>query len=66
MTLDGVATDDAALARALPGLTRDPQAVLTLRTDPEARYERFNQLLAVVKRAGVTRLGFVGNEAMVE
>lgn len=66
VTLDGVATDDAGLARALPALTRDPRAVLTLRTDPEARYERFDQLLAVVKRAGVTRLGFVGNEAMVE
>jgi biopolymer transport protein ExbD len=39
-------------------------AVLTLRTDPEARYERFDQTLAIVKRAGVTRLGFEGNEAM--
>ena len=62
--LDGVATDDRALAGRLATLRQDPRAELVLRTDPEARYERFDQLLAVVKRAGITRLGFVGNEGM--
>ncbi len=37
-----------------------------MKTDPEARYERFDQVLAEAKRAGITRLGFAGNEAMVE
>ncbi len=40
--------------------------LLVMRTDPEARYDRFDQVLAEVKRAGITRLGFAGNEAMVE
>ncbi len=31
-----------------------------------ARYERFDQTLAVIKRAGITRLGFVGNERVPE
>ncbi len=47
-------------------LRADPAALLVMRTDPEARYDRFDQVLAEVKRAGITRLGFAGNEAMVE
>jgi biopolymer transport protein ExbD len=35
-----------------------------MNTDPEARYERFDSVLAVVKRAGVERLGFVGNRPL--
>ena len=30
--------------------------------DAEARYERVDQLLALMRKTGVTRLGFVGNE----
>lgn len=30
--------------------------------DAEARYERVDQLLALMRQTGVTRLGFVGNE----
>jgi biopolymer transport protein ExbD len=60
LTLDGVAVEDAALTARLAPVVADRQAVLTLRTDPEARYERFDQVLAAVKRAGVTRLGFEG------
>ena len=41
---------------------RDPhQPALQLETDPAARYQRFDQVLADVKRAGVTKLGFVNN-----
>ena len=64
LTLDGTAVSDAALPTRLAALRADPQAALTMRTDPEARYERFDQTLAIVKRAGVTRLGFEGNDAM--
>ncbi|MBR0553453.1 ExbD/TolR family protein [Stakelama marina] len=61
MRLDGAALSDAALATRLPAIADDPQALLVLKTDPEARYERFDQVLAGIKRAGITRLGFEGN-----
>jgi biopolymer transport protein ExbD len=34
---------------------------LQFQTDANARYERFNQLIALVKRSGVEKVGFVGN-----
>ncbi|MCP3729711.1 biopolymer transporter ExbD [Sphingomonas sp. MG17] len=60
---DGRAIGDAELPVLLKS-TVDAGGVLHLKTDEAARYERFNSVLAVVKRAGVSRLGFVGNEAM--
>jgi biopolymer transport protein ExbD len=36
---------------------------LQLQPDALARYERVDQVLAMTKRAQITRLGFVGNEA---
>jgi biopolymer transport protein ExbD len=36
--------------------------VLELNAEGEARYERVDQIFAQIRRAGVTRLGFVGNE----
>lgn len=60
VALDGVAVSDAGLGGRLAALSADERATLVMRTDPEARYERFVQVLAVVKRAGVTRLGFEG------
>jgi biopolymer transport protein ExbD len=39
-----------------------PQPELHLRPDANARYELVDKVLATAKRAGVTRLGFVGNE----
>jgi biopolymer transport protein ExbD len=65
VSLDGAAVDDAGLTGRLAAVRADRQAVLVMRTDPEARYERFDQVLAVVKRAGITRLGFEGNREMV-
>jgi biopolymer transport protein ExbD len=53
---------DAALPARLAAMLREPNARLEIRADAAARYERFDQTLAVIKRAGVTRLGFVGNE----
>ena len=43
--------------------TMDPEPELHLQPHPEAPYEVVDQVLAVTKRAGVTKLGFVGNEA---
>jgi biopolymer transport protein ExbD len=45
-------------------MQQDTAAVLHMNTDPDARYERFDSVLAVVKRAGVERLGFVGNRPL--
>ena len=42
------------------GLRADTAALLVMRTDPEARYDRFDHVLAEVKRAGIRRLGFAG------
>ena len=61
ITLDGRAIGDAELRPLLLNLQADPDAVLHLRTDPATRYARFDAVLAIVKRAGVARLGFVGN-----
>lgn len=60
---DGRAIGDAALPGLLAAVARDDRD-LHLQTDPETRYERFNGVLTTVKLAGITRLGFVGNERM--
>ncbi|MBV9883928.1 MAG: biopolymer transporter ExbD [Sphingomonadaceae bacterium] len=60
---DGRALPAAALPARLVAFQADPaQPVLELYADGEARYERVDQVLAEIRRAGVTRLGFVGNE----
>src|SRR5687767_5300236 len=43
--------------------TMQPTPELHLQPNPEARYERVDEVLAVTKRANVTAMGFVGNEA---
>ena len=39
-----------------------PQPELQLQPEADARYELVDQVLAITKRAQVTRMGFVGNE----
>jgi biopolymer transport protein ExbD len=66
VTSDGVAhwngaiVDDETLQVRLRALAIAGDA-LRIETDGYARYERFNQLIAMVKEAGVENLGFVGN-----
>ena len=43
--------------------TMHPVPELHLQPDPQARYELVDEVLAVAKRAQVTAMGFVGNEA---
>jgi biopolymer transport protein ExbD len=62
VTLNGAALSDAALRARLAQIAATPDALLELETDPAARYARFDELLADIRRAGVTRLGFIGNE----
>lgn len=35
---------------------------LQLQTQGNARYERFDSVIAMIRQAGITKLGFVGNE----
>ncbi|QDX26598.1 biopolymer transporter ExbD [Sphingomonas suaedae] len=39
-----------------------PEPELHFQPNPDARYERVDEVLAVIKRSSVTKLGFVGNE----
>jgi biopolymer transport protein ExbD len=41
----------------------DPQPELHLQPEADARFELVDEILAMTKRAGITRMGFVGNEA---
>ena len=60
---DGQALPAASLPARLAAFQADPLLpVLDLNADGEARYERVDQVFAQIRRAGVTRLGFVGNE----
>jgi len=57
---NGAAISDADLVEKLRGLAVAGDE-LRIETDGYARYERFNQLIGMVKEAGVQKLGFVGN-----
>lgn len=59
----GRTISDAELP-ALLASTVAANGELHFKADEAARYERFAKVLTTVKRAGVTRLGFVGNERM--
>jgi biopolymer transport protein ExbD len=39
-----------------------PEPELHFQPHPQARYDKVDQVLAVIKRSGITKLGFVGNE----
>jgi biopolymer transport protein ExbD len=60
---DGARLADASLPAKLTGLRTDA-AVLELQTDPETRYDRFDTVLATIKRANIVKLGFVGNQPL--
>ena len=61
---NGMAADDATLMATLRASEKmRPQPELHLRPDAMARYERVDEVLAMTKRAHITRMGFVGNEA---
>ena len=67
LSWDGAAIDDEPLVPRLRALTADPASPdLHIAPSGEARFERVDQVFAQVKRAGITRLGFVGNQAFAE
>jgi biopolymer transport protein ExbD len=53
-------TDDVLLQQQLTQVSaRQPQPELHLLADKDVRYERVAQVMAMVREAGVTRMGFV-------
>ena len=63
LSWDGAPIAEAALpARLAAFRAAAPDGILHFRTEAETRYEDFDRVLADVKRAGIARLGFVGNE----
>lgn len=63
LSWDGARISDAQLPALLKSVVGADTALL-IKTDEAARYERFDAILAVIKHAGVTKLGFVGHERM--
>jgi biopolymer transport protein ExbD len=57
---NGEAIGEVALGEKLRATAKAGDE-LQFQTDANARYERFNQLIALVKRSGVEKVGFVGN-----
>lgn len=66
LLLDGAVVTEAALPGKLAPLVADTQALLTVYADPTSRYDTFDHVLATIKRSGVTRLGFAGNDRYAE
>ncbi|MBA17723.1 ExbD/TolR family protein [Sphingosinithalassobacter portus] len=60
---NGAQIDDVTLRQYLDTTVQmDPQPELHFQPDPQARYDTVDKVLAIIKRANVTKLGFVGNE----
>jgi biopolymer transport protein ExbD len=58
---DGAAIPADTLRARLAAMAQDPaEPVLHMNAHSETRYERFDEILGMVRRAGVTRMGFVG------
>jgi len=61
---NGAQVDEPTLQTYLEQSTQiSPTPELHLQPHPEARYETVDEVLAITKRARVTAMGFVGNEA---
>ncbi len=64
---NGSAVDLVQLRQFLDATQQiDPVPELHLQPEPEARYELVDEVLAVTKKANVTKMGFVGNEAYMK
>ena len=60
---NGTPVDDLTLRQYLDTTkAMNPEPELHFQPDAQAKYEKVDQVLAVIKRSGVTKLGFIGNE----
>lgn len=63
LSWDGESISTAALPARLTALRNDPaKPELHLRTDGATPYVRFDETVAAIKRAGIEKLGMIGNE----
>ena len=64
MTLwNGTPTDAVTLRQYLDATKAiNPEPELHFQPDPAARYEKVDQVLAIIKRSEISKLGFIGNE----
>jgi len=63
LSWDGAALPERSLpARLAAFRASGPEDILEIQSEAETRYETFDRVLATVKRSGIARLGFVGNE----
>ena len=66
LTFDGRRVSDAELPGLLTKMQANPASVLRMNPDPQSRYDRFDAVLATVKGAGISRLGFVGGRLLTD
>ncbi|RIA43600.1 outer membrane transport energization protein ExbD [Hephaestia caeni] len=60
---NGAPVDDVTLRQYLDQTTTmNPEPELHFQPDRNARYAKVDAVLAIIKRSGVTKLGFIGNE----
>ena len=60
---NGTPVDDLTLREYLDTTkAMNPEPELHFQPDAQAKYEKVDQVLAVIKRSGVSKLGFIGNE----
>ncbi|WP_375404027.1 ExbD/TolR family protein [uncultured Sphingomonas sp.] len=60
---NGVPVNEVTLRQYLDtSATITPEPELQFQPDPKARYDTVDQVLAVIKRSNISKLGFVGNE----
>lgn len=60
---DGRPVGGSELTARLRAAAASPaEPLIEINADPETRYERFDETLAAVRRAGVERIGFVGQD----
>lgn len=60
---NGSPVDEPTLANYLEqSKSIQPEPELHFQPDAQARYEKVDEVLAIIKRSNVTKLGFVGNE----
>lgn len=67
LSWDGQPIPDGELAERLAVHAADPSLPeLHIAAQAETRYERVDEILAEVGRAGITRMGLIGNERFAE
>ncbi|SFP88865.1 ExbD/TolR family protein [Sphingomonas rubra] len=60
---NGSPVDEVTLRQYLDASAAlNPEPELHFQPAPDARYEKVDSILAIIKRSGVTKLGFIGNE----